>query len=53
MAIGSSTAQSTVARMEETPANDELGGAPRKKTRMEVDLELGVFYNPTLRAYAG
>ena len=50
---GSSSAQSTVARMEGTPANDELGGAPRKKTRTEVDLELDIFYNPALRAYAG
>ena len=50
---GSGSAQSTVARMEGTPANDELGGAPRKKARTEVDLELDIFYNPALRAYAG
>ena len=53
MASGSGSAQSTVARMEGTPANDELGGAPRKKVRTEVDLELDIFYNPALRAYAG
>ena len=53
MASGSGSSQPTVARMEETPVNDELGGAPRKKARMEVDFELDVFYNPTLRAYAG
>ena len=53
MASGSSSAQSTVARMEGTPANDELGGALRKKAYTEVDLELDIFYNPTLRAYAG
>ena len=39
--------------MEGTPVNDELGEAPRKKARTEVDLELDVFYNPALRAYAG
>ena len=53
MASGSGSAQHMVARMEGTPANDELGGAPRKKARTEVDLELDVFYNPTLRAYSG
>ena len=53
MASGSGSTQSTVARMEERPANDELSGAPRKKARMEVELELDVFYNPALRAYAG
>ena len=39
--------------MEERPTNDELGGAPRKKAHMEVELELDVFYNPVLRANAG
>ena len=39
--------------MEGTLANDELGGAPRKKARTKVDLELDVFYNLALRAYAG
>ena len=53
MASGSDSTQSTVARMEERPANDELGRVPRKKARTEVDLELDVFYNPALRAYAG
>ena len=53
MASGSGSAQSMVARMEGTPANDELGGAPRKKARIEVDLELDIFYNPALRGYAG
>ena len=53
MANGSSSAQPMVARMEERLANDKLGGAPRKKARTEVDLELDVFYNPALRAYAG
>ena len=53
MASGSGSTQSMVARMEERPANDELGGAPRKKACMEVDLELDVFYNRALRAYAG
>ena len=37
--------------MEKRPANNELGGAPRKKARTEVELELDVFYNPALRAY--
>ena len=50
---GNGSAQLTVARMEGTPANDELGRAPRKKARTEVDLELDIFYNPALRAYAG
>ena len=40
-----------MARKEERPANDELGGAPRKKARTKVELELDVFYNPALRAY--
>ena len=31
MASGNGSTQSTVARMEEKPAYDELGGAPRKK----------------------
>ena len=53
MASGSGSAQLTMARTEGTPANHELGGAPRKKARTEVELELDVFYNPTLRAYAG
>ena len=53
MASGSSSAQPTVARMEGTLANDELGGAPRKKAHTKVDLELDVFYNPALRAYTG
>ena len=53
MASGSDNTQSIVARMEESLANDELGGALRKKARTEVDLELDVFYNPTLRPYAG
>ena len=53
MASGSGSAQSTVARMEGTPTNDELGGAPRKKARTKMDLELDIFYNPMLRAYAG
>ena len=53
MASGSGSAQSTVARIEGTPTNDELGGAPRKKARTKVDLELDVFYNPALREYAG
>ena len=53
MASGSSSTQSTVARREERPANDEVGGASRKKARMEVELELDVFYNPALRAYVG
>ena len=53
MASGSGSAQSTMARMEGTLANDELGGAPRKKARTEVDLELDIFYNPVLRAYVG
>ena len=53
MASSSGSAQPTVTRMEEMPANDELGRALRKKARTEVDLELDVFYNPTLRAYAG
>ena len=53
MASGSGSAQPTVARMEETPVNDELGGAPRKKACTKVELELDVFYNPALRAYAG
>ena len=53
MASGSGSAHLTVARMEGTPANDELGGAPRKKACTEVDLELDVFYNPALRAYVG
>ena len=53
MASGSGSAQPMVARMEETLANDELGKAPRKKAHTEVDLELDVFYNPTLRAYVG
>ena len=39
--------------MEGMPANDELGGALRKKARIEVDLELDIFYNLALRAYAG
>ena len=50
MPSGSGSAQSTVARMEGTPANDELGGASRKKARTEVDLELDIFYNPALKA---
>ena len=53
MASDSSSAQPMVARIEETPMNDELGRALRKKAGMEVDLELDVFYNPTLKAYAG
>ena len=53
MASGSGSAQPTVAGIEEMPANDELGGALRKKARTELDLELDVFYNPVLRAYAG
>ena len=53
MASGSGSTQSMVARMEERPTNDELGGAPRKKARTEVELELDVFYNLALRAYAG
>ena len=53
MASGNGSTQSMVARREERPANDELGGAPRKKTRLEAELELDVFYNPALRAYAG
>ena len=53
MASSSVSAQLTVARMEGTPANDELGRAPRKKAYTEVDLELDVCYNLALRAYAG
>ena len=53
MASGSGSAQSTVARLEGTPANDELGGALRKKARTEVDLKLDIFYNLALRVYAG
>ena len=53
MANGSGSTQSTVTRREERPANDELSGAPRKKARTKVELELDVFYNPTLRAYVG
>ena len=53
MASDSGSAQSTVARMEGMPANDELGGAPRKKACTKVDLELDVFYILALRAYAG
>ena len=53
MASDSGSVQLTVARMEGTPTNDELRGAPRKKARTEVDLELDVFYNPALRAYVG
>ena len=53
MASSSGSAQPMVARMEEMPATDELGGAPRKEAHIEVDLELDVFYNPALRAYAG
>ena len=49
MASGSGNVQHTVARMEGTPANDELGGVPRKKARTEVDLELDVFYNPAMK----
>ena len=52
MASGNGSAQSTVVRMEDTPANDELGRALRKKACTEVDLDLDVFYNPALRAYA-
>ena len=53
MASDNGSAQSTVARMEERSVNDELGGAPRKKADTKVNLELDVFYNPALRAYAG
>ena len=53
MASGSGSAQSTVARMEGMPANDELDRAPKKKARTEVDLELDIFYNLALRAYTG
>ena len=53
MASSSGNTQSTVARIEERPTNDELGDAPRKKACTEVDLELDVFYNLVLRAYAG
>ena len=53
MASSSDSTQSIVARMEERPANDELGGAPKMKARMEVDLELDVFENLALKAYAG
>ena len=53
MASGRGSTQSMVARMVERPTNDELGGAPRKKARTKVDLELDIFYNPMLRAYAG
>ena len=52
MVSGSGSTQSTVARMKKRPANDELGRAPRKKARTEVDLELDVYYNLALRAYA-
>ena len=40
-------------KREERLANDELGAAPIKKARKEADLELNVFNNPVLRAYAG
>ena len=53
MASDNDNTQSTVVRREERPANDELGSAPRKKARTEVELELDVFYNLALRAYAG
>ena len=53
MASGNGSAQPMVARMEGTPTNDELDRAPRKKARTKVDLELDVFYNLALRAYAG
>ena len=42
-----------MARRKKKLANDELGGAPRKKAHTEVELELNVFYNPALRAYVG
>ena len=53
MASSSGSTGSMVARREERPANDELGGAPKKKACKEADLELDVFNNPILRAYAG
>ena len=53
MTSGSDSAQHIVARMKGMPPNDELGGAPRKKARTKVDLELDVFYNLALRACAG
>ena len=53
MASSSGSTQSTVARMEERPANDKRGSASRKKARKEVVLELDVFHNLALAAYAG
>ena len=54
MASGSGSIRSTMARRrDERLANDELGGASKRIAHKEVDLELDVFDNPTLRAYAG